>query len=88
MIKPKTNKKKASTITMKVIFSVGFIKTSNFQDSVSSSLLVIINNMDLGIIGVHYLIYLVPLTAIATVKLSTKLLDLPMPICAKGTCSA
>jgi hypothetical protein len=31
-------------------------------------------------IGVHYLIYLVPLIDAATVKLSTKLLLLPIPI--------
>lgn len=44
----------------------------------------ITNNTDLGIIGDHFLIQRVPLIANATVNYSTKLFDLPIPICENG----
>lgn len=80
MINPRISKKTASTNTIIIIFCVGLISTSSVHLSVSSILLATTNNIDLGIIGDHYLIALVPFIDIATVNYSTKLLDLPIPI--------
>lgn len=79
---PSINKKKASTNIINTIFSLGFTKTSSVQPSFSAP--DITNKTDFGIIGDHCLMLLVPLIANATVYYSTKLFDLPIPICENG----
>ena len=91
MTSPRIRRKKASTITIKISFSVGLTRTSSDQEEEAMQLGEVqeiedlelgtdTNKIDFGIIGLHTLVCLVPFTNKETVKLSTKLLLLPMPI--------
>ena len=59
--------------------SVGFESKSIYQFLSYPLILLIINSIDLGIIGDHYLSIRLPFEYIETVNYSMKLLDRPIP---------
>lgn len=78
------SRKKESTKIIKTNFSEGLTRTSRLHPSLLSekelSKSYITNSTDLGMIGDHCFIVLVPLIDSDTVYYSTKLFDLPIPI--------